>query len=191
MSTIHPSSFFRRRCLILGLWFCVGVVCITTARHSSSTLFQATAQPSAKETRDRILTVIRDTISRGQGTLPDGTKFWTRVPPTSEAVSEVLRYGDRAIPALEEYIWKEGAAEASVALGFLGRFRGSQIVGPLKRIVEENREPSLRDVALRLLTQAPSDLALPIFRKAAETDSDPKVREVARVLMVKYSPQGR
>jgi hypothetical protein len=110
------------------------------------------------------------------------------VPPSAEAVAEIQRYGDMAIPALEEHVFAPSAREAQLALRFLGLLGGSRIVAPLKQVVEKSADPDRRIDALTWLTQAPWNLALPIIRTASESDPDPKVREVARDLMVNRAP---
>ena len=60
---------------------------------------------------------------------------------------------------------------------------------PLKRVIEQSTSASRRELALRWVTQASLELALPIIRNAAETDRDPEVRALARDLLVQYSPK--
>ena len=95
------------------------------------------------------------------------------------------------MPILEEYLWPGDNRAGELALRFLGLLGGSQIVEPLKRVVEKSDSPGRRELALRWLTQAPWDLAAPIIRTAAETDADAQVRGVARDLLANYSPQRR
>src|SRR5262249_16042012 len=147
----------RLQLLILGL------VCV--ARGQATPLSRAIPQASEIEIRERISTIIRETIRQGEGTVA-GVKFWTRVPPSSERVDEIKAYEDKRIPVLEEYMWAESGPEADLALRFLGLLGGSRIVEPLKRVAEKSSSAGRRQLALMWLTQAPWDLASPIIRNA-------------------------
>src|SRR5262245_58727978 len=137
------SSLLLLRLLILGL--CLG----------GTRLSQAVSQASATAIPARISTIIRESLSRGEGTTVDGRRCSTRVPPSSEDGGEIKRYGDQAIPVLEEYILAQDIREGDLALRFLGLLGGSRIVEPLKRVVEKSSSPGRREGALRWLTQAP------------------------------------
>jgi len=139
--------------------------------------------------RERISTIIRETIKQGEFTTVEGYRIWTRVPSSREDVEEIKAYGDKAVPILEEYLWSDVGPEGDLALRFLGLLGGSRIVEPLKRVAEQSTSASRRQSALTWLTQVPWELAFPIIRNAAETDRDPKVRESARDLLVNYSPK--
>jgi hypothetical protein len=178
---MHSSSvFLRTTLLILGLVFCLGGFQVTSAQPRTSTLSQALPQASTEEIRERISAIIRENIRQGEGATVDGIKFSTRVPPSLQNIEEIKRYGERAIPVLEEYLWAEAGREGDLALRFLSLLGGNRIVEPLRRVVEKSPSPSRREGALRGLSQAPWDLAFPIIRNAAEADPDPRVREVAR-----------
>jgi hypothetical protein len=151
---------------------------------------QNLTEASDKEAiRERISAIIRETVKQGEGTTVDGVKFTTRVPPSDENVEEIKRFGDKAVPVLDEYFWSKDGFEGVLALRFLGLLGGGRIVEPLKRVVEKSDSPTLRELALLWLTQAPWDLAAPVIRNVAETDPDAKLRGVARDLLVNRSPQ--
>jgi hypothetical protein len=133
--------------------------------------------------------VIQETIKQGEGYTAEGIKFWTRVPPSTKDIEEIKAYGDRAVPILEEYLYSDVGPEGSLALEILGRLGGSRIVEPLKRVAQQSTSAPRRQAALTWLTQAPWELAFPIIHNASETDRDPQVREVARDLLVNYSPK--
>jgi hypothetical protein len=172
--------------LLLGV-LGFGVAYVQTIATTSP---QNLTEASDKEAiRERISAIIRETIKQGEGTTVDGVKFTTRVPPSTENVEEIQRFGDKAVPVLEEHFWSKGGFEGVLALKFLGRLRGSRIVEPLKRVVEKSDSPALRELALYSLTQAPWDLAAPVIRNVAETDPDAQVRGVARDLLVSRAPQ--
>lgn len=173
--------------LILVVVLCMGGLRATNAQQTSPGATQNLPEPSTGEIRERISSIIRETIKRGEGTV-DGVKIWTRVPP-DDKVEEIKAYGDKAVPVLEEYIWAQNVPEGDLALRFLGLLGGSRIVGPLRRVAEKSPSPDRRQMALRWLTQAPWNLASPIIRNSAETDPDPKVRDIARDLLATYSPQ--
>jgi hypothetical protein len=110
------------------------------------------------------------------------------MPPSSKDVEEIMSYGDKAIPILEEYLFSDVGREGDLVLRILGGMGGSLVVEPLKRLVEQSTSAWRREDALRSLTQAPWELAFPIIRNASETDRDPEVRAEARDLLVRYSP---
>jgi hypothetical protein len=172
--------------LLLGL-LGFGLAYVETIATTSP---QNLTEASDKEAmRERISAIIRETIKQGEGTTVDGVKFTTRVPPSDENVEEIKRFGDKAVPVLEEYFWSKDGFDGVLALRFLGLLGGSRIVEPLKRVVEKSDSPTLRELALLWLTQAPWDLAAPVIRNVAETDPDAKLRGVARDLLVNRSPQ--
>jgi hypothetical protein len=175
---------------MLGLVFCLGGFCGASGQTNSTTLSQ-TLPPASDERaiRERIATIIRETLKRGEGTTVEGYRFYTWVPPSNEDVEEINSYGDKAVPILEEYLFSDVGREGNLVLRILGRIGGSRVVEPLKRVVEQSTSAWRREDALRSLTQAPWDLAFPIIRNASETDRDPNVREVARDLLVNYSPK--
>jgi hypothetical protein len=159
-------------------------------RFESRDILSRTLPPASDEgtIRERISAIIDETIKQGEGYTVEGVKFWTKMPPSTKDVQEIKSYGQKAVPILEEYLFSDVGREGNLALDILGRLGDSQIVEPLKRVIEQSTSPSRRDLALRWVTQAPLELALPIIRNAAETDRDPKVRALARDLLVQYSP---
>ena len=160
-------------------------------RFESRDILSQTLPPPSDDgaMRERISQIIDETIKQGEGYTAEGIKFWTRVPPSTKDIQEIKSYGQTAVPILEEYLFSDVGREGDLALDILGRLGGSQIVEPLKRVTEQSTSASRRDGALRWVTQAPWELALPIIRNAAETDRDPKVRALAQDLLVKYSPK--
>ena len=188
---ISSSSVpLRPRLLMLGLVFCLGRFCAASGQTQGTILSQTLRPPSDEGAiRERISTIIQETIKRGEGYTVDGIKTWTRMPPTTKDLEEIKSYGQKAVPILEEYLFSDVSQEGDVALEIFGRLGGSQMVEPLKRVVEQSTSSWRREFALRWVTQAPWELALPIIRNAAETDRDPKVRALAQDLLVKYSPK--
>jgi hypothetical protein len=177
---------------MLGLAFCLGGFCASSGQTNSTTPSQTL--PSASDEgaiRERIATIIRETLKRGEGTTVEGYPFYTWVPPSNEDVAEIKSYGDKAVPILEEYLFSDVGREGDLVLRILGGMGGSRVVEPLKRVVEQSTSAWRREAALRSLTQAPWELAVLIMRNAAETDRDPEVRAEARDLLVRYSPGKR
>jgi hypothetical protein len=191
LKPIHfQLSVSLRQLLMIGLVLCLGRFCVVSGQTNSTTLSQTFPLASDEGAiRERIATIIRETIKQGEGYI-DGIKFWTRVPPSNEDVEEIKSYGDKAVPILEEYLFSDVGREGDLALRLLGLLGGSRIVEPLKRIAEQSTSAARRETALRWLTRAPWELASPIIRNGAETDRDPEVRGVARDLLVNYSPKG-
>jgi hypothetical protein len=186
----RPRLQWYRIICYIPLVFCLGRFCVVSGQ-TNSTILSRTLPLSSDEgaVRERISTIIHATIKQGEGYTVEGVKFWTRIPPSTKDVEEIKAYGEKAVPILEEYLFSDVGLEGALALEILGRLGGSQIVEPLKRVVEQSTSASRRQLALSWLTQAPWELALPIIRNAAETDRDPEVRAVARDLLVQYSPK--
>ena len=124
---------------MLGLVFCLGGFCGASGQTNSTTLSQ-TLPPASDERaiRERIATIIRETLKRGEGTTVEGYRFYTWVPPSNEDVEEINSYGDKAVPILEEYLFSDVGREGNLVLRILGRIGGSRVVEPLKRVVEQS-----------------------------------------------------
>jgi hypothetical protein len=176
---------------MLGLAFCLGGFCEASEQTNSTTISQTLpSAPDEGTIRERIATIIRETLKQGEGTTVEGYRFFTWMPPSDKDVEEIKSYGDKAVPILEKYLFSDVGREGHLALRLFGLLGGSRIVEPLKRVAEQSTSASRRATALTWLTQAPWELASPIIRNAAETDRDPEVRGVARDLLVNYSPKG-
>lgn len=173
------------RFLLFGTMLCYGEQRISLAQ----TVPDGNSKPSQtiqddSVMRERIEAIIRETIKQGEGTV-NGVRIWTRVPPSSEAYEELKGYGDKAIPVLEQYIWAENGQNRDpvLALSLLGSLGGSRIVKPLEKIIRMFHSPGIRQHALRSLSLAPWDQAMPIIQWAAKTDPDPEVRKEAEYIL--------
>ena len=174
---------------MLGLAFCLGGFCEASGQTNSTTLSQTLPQARDEGAiRERIATIIRETLKRGEGMTVERYAYYTWVPPSNEDVEELKSYGDKAVPILEEYLFSDVGREGNLVLRILAGMGGSRIVEPLKRVIEQSTSAWRRQEALRALTQAPWELAVPIMRNAAETDRNPEVRKEARDLLVGYFP---
>jgi hypothetical protein len=175
---------------MLGLAFCLWGFCEANGQTNSTTVSQ-TLQSASDEgaIRERIATIIRETLKRAEGTTVEGYSVFTWMPPSNKDVEEIKAYGDKAVPILEEYTFSDVGREGYLALQLLGLLGGSRIVEPLKRVAEQSTSAANRQAALMWLTQTPWELAFPIIRNASEIDRDPKIREAARDLLVRYSPK--
>jgi len=138
--------------------------------------------------RERINQIISETLKRGEFTTPEGYRGFTRIPPSNEDVEEVKRMGDDAIPALEEHFSSSSGREYELAMRLLAALGGKRIIEPLRKVIQFDSSAEKRKDALRWITQGPWELASEILRKSAESDSDPKVREVAQELLGGYAP---
>jgi hypothetical protein len=175
-----------RQLLILVVALFLGGVYAASGQTTSTTLSKGFDEGAIRE---RIATIIRETLKRGEGTTVEGYRFYTAIPASNEDVEEIKSYGDKAVWILEEYLFSDVGREGDLVLRILGRMGGSRILEPLKRVVEQSTSPWRRQEALRALTQAPWKLASPIMRNAAETDRNPGVRAEARDLLIGYAPK--
>lgn len=156
-------------------------------------LFSAVVASSGQESRpiseallrERISTLIRDIISRGNHEA-NGIKIWIRSLPSNEELDEVRGYGEAAIARLTDYLRSEDARERELAMRFLGQIGGSQIVEPLRMVLLSDTSPGIRQSALRWLTLAPWELASPIIERSAAADVDQKVRDAAKEILASH-----
>ena len=147
----------------------------------------APAQTTA-EVRERVDAIISQTIKQGEFTTTDGVKGITRIPPSSEDVEEIKRYGDRAVLPLEEHLSSEDGFEYEIAMRLMGTLGGKRIIEPLKKVALHDPSARKREYALRWITQGPWDQAGKVISHAAMHDSDANVRKVARELLSGYAP---
>lgn len=132
--------------------------------------------------RERVAKIVRERLSDGAGVV-NGVRVQTRTPPAPEIRKEIRECGNAAIPVLTDYLRSENENERVIAVELLGLLGGSRVVAPLKNVIEKDRSPTLRILALRWLSQGPSSLTSPIIRKAARTDVDESVRKAARDIL--------
>lgn len=142
----------------------------------------ASGQNNKPPVRERVAKIVRERLSEGVS-IVNGVRVQNRTPPSPEITKEIREYGSAAIPVLTNYLRSESENERVVAVELLGLLGGSRVVAPLKNVVEKDRSPTLRILALRWLSQAPSNLASPIISKAARTDADESVRRAARDIL--------
>jgi hypothetical protein len=142
----------------------------------------AEPQTTAK-VRERVNTIIRETLQRGEFTTAEGVKAITRIPPSSEDVEEIKSYGDRAVLPLQEHFSSRNAFEYEMAMRLMGALGGKRIIEPFKKVILHDRSARKREDALRWITQGPWDLASKVITQAAENDPDENVRKVAQELL--------
>lgn len=140
------------------------------------------AKSSDKDVKNRIEAIVQQRLDDGAFVV-NGIRAQTRIPPSDVAVAEIKRYGDSAVPVLAGYLHSKSPRKRSVAVEFLGLLGGSRIVAPLRRVIQHDPSPAMREFALRWLTQAPHHLAQPIIRRAAKTDPDEGVRKTAKNIL--------
>ena len=137
--------------------------------------------------RDRIATIFQETLKRGETRieLKDHSMVTAKtfIPPTTEDVEEIQRYGEDAVPILSDYLNRGAGFEKYLAMRFLGSIGGKSIIEPLCKVALEDPSPSFRETALLWLSAARWDLAAPIIRRAAQKDSSPEVRRQAQAIL--------
>jgi hypothetical protein len=136
--------------------------------------------------RERINTIISETIKRGEFTTPNGVTGLMRTPPLPQDVEEITRYGDRAVEPLEEYFSSANAFEYELAMRVLAGLGGKRIIEPLKKVILYDRSARKREYALRWISQGPWDEAAKVISQAADNDPDANVRKVAQGLLSGY-----
>jgi len=171
-----------RRLPGLVVLFCLIVIGICLG-HGTIANAQTTAN-----VRERVNTIIQETIQRGEFTTPEGVRGVTRVPPLAEHVEEITRYGDRAVEPLEEYFYSANGFEYEVAMRLMGALGGKRIIEPFKKVILYDPSARKREYALRGISQGPWDEASKIITHAADNDSDANVRKVAQELLDGHRP---
>ena len=144
---------------------------------------------TTEKVRERVNTIIWETIKRGEFTTADGVSGITRMPPSSEDVEEIKSYGDQAVSPLEEHFSSENAFEYEMAMRLMGALGGERIIKPLANVALYDPSARKREYALRWITQGPWDHAAKVIRQAAEHDPDANVREVAKELLSGHGPE--
>lgn len=163
--------------------FCGAVLfCLITFGNCMGQDKMADAQ-TLVEVRERVTTIIRETLQRGEFTTAEGVKSITRTPPTPEDVEEIKSFGDRAILPLQEHFSSGNAFEYELAMRLMGELGGKRIIEPLKRVILYDQSARKREYALRWITQGPWNQASKVISQAAETDPDANVRKVAQELL--------
>lgn len=167
----------------------------TIACASSFVVSRCDAQTLSDKTSDRIMReriaiIFRETLKRGE-TIIDRKEFppvtaLTFVPPSTEHIDEIRRYGDDAIPILSDYLKRGTGFEKYLAMRFLDAIGGKNIIGPLRRVALYDPSPSFRTSALLWLSAARWDLAAPIIRHAADKDSSAEVRTQAKAILAQH-----
>lgn len=172
-----------------ALGFCGLAVlfCLITSGDCLAQGKTADTQTTA-EVRERVNTIIRETLQRGKFTTAEGVKGITRIPPSAEDVEEIKSYGDRAILPLQEHLSSGNAFEYEMAMRLMGELGGKRIIEPLKTVILDDQSARKREYALRWITQGPWDQAAKVISHAAENDPDANVRKVAQELLSGHGP---
>lgn len=163
------------------------LLCLIVIGHCFGQSKEPEVQTTA-EVGERVDTIIKETLRRGEFTTAGGVKAITRMPPSYEAVEEIKRYGDRAILPLQEHLSSANAFEYELAMRFLGALGGERIIEPLKKVILDDQSARKREYALRWITQGPWDQASKVITQAAENDPDANVRKVAKELLIGHAP---
>lgn len=180
-STFSNCSMSSKRLGITGLL--LSCIAISHAQSNPS------KSSDGVDIRSRIAAIVQQRLDDGVF-IVNGIRAQTRTPPSNAAVEEIKRYGDSAVPVLAGYLHSKRPFESCVAVEFLGLLGGRRIVPLLQRVIQHDPSATLRELALRWLTQAPPNLAQPIIRRAAKTDPDEKVRKTAKNILETGSPDG-
>ena len=147
----------------------------------------AHAQTTPK-VRERVDTIIKETLKRGEFTTAQGVKVITRTAPSAKDVEEIKSYGDRAVMPLQEHFYSENAFEYEIAMRLMGELGGKRIIGPFKKLALEDPSARKREFALRWITRGPWAEASKVISHAAENDPDASVRKVAEELLSGHGP---
>jgi hypothetical protein len=140
--------------------------------------------------RERIAIIFRETLKQGDLAVElNGhrqVRSQTFFPPLPKYVDEIRRYGDNAIPILAEYLHSVSGFDKYLSMRFLGLIGGRGVVEPLREVALYDPSSSFRLTALLWLAVADWDLAAPIIKQIANSDSSPEVREKAKEILLEH-----
>lgn len=145
-------------------------------------IFAADKHKRAVSVRERVAKIVRVRLSDGVMVI-NGMRVQTRIPPSEQITKEIRECGNAAIPYLENYLRSQDDHKRLIAVELLGLLGGTRVVGPLKNVIEKDRSPTLRILAIRWLSQQPASLTSAIFSKAASDDVDADVRRTAKDIL--------
>ena len=129
-------------------------------------------------TKERVAEIMRESLKQGQGSV-GGVRTYTRTPTSPQAVEELRHLGRGAIYALTDYALGDNPQEQRLAIELLGRVGGRGVVDPLATVLRRSPSPSMRELALRWLPLDQGDAVRRVLARAAHTDPDARVRELA------------
>ncbi len=176
------SVINRRSALLICI---LGMLCLSAAARSQH---GEDKKRERAKIRQRISSIIRETLNRGEITTAEGIKVIVRSKPETKDIEEVVSYGDEAVVVLTDFLKSENTREYELTMRLLGALGGERIVQPLRDVIMFDSSPRKREYALAAITQAPWNKAEPIIRMSSETDPDAQVRRVAERLLKGYSP---
>jgi hypothetical protein len=136
--------------------------------------------------RKRVAEIMEETLGRGHTTV-HWVRAYTRVPPSPEDVVELRRLGRPAIAALTDYAMGGTPPQRRQAIQFLGLIGGGEIIPSLDLILRKSPWPADREAALRWLPDDRSGAVKSILIRAAKTDPEDGIRELARSRLAEYS----
>src|ERR1051325_5591443 len=160
---------------LLRAVFTLGILVCALAAVVAGTQKRRPRGPGGVTARERIAQIMRQRLNEGRSVVK-GVRVQTRTPPSPEAVDEIKRYGDDAVPMLSEYLSSKDAQVRSIAVEFIGLLGGRRVIGPLQKVIRSDDSPTVRVLAVRWVSQAPWESAAPVIREAARADADPRVR---------------
>jgi|SRR5208283_4904889 len=125
----------------------------------------------------RIASLIRETIEGSKIRLKDGSSATVMpVLPSSDALQEVKRYGDRAVKVLAAYASSSQSLEQHVSLRFLLEFHDDAALDAVQGFAGKSAFAVIRQEAVAGLTGFPSEKGKRYIEHICNTDSDPDVR---------------
>jgi hypothetical protein len=163
----------------------LGILVCALAAVAASTQKRRSRSPGGITARERIAQIISQRLNEGRSVVK-GVRVQTKTPPSPEAIDEIKRYGDDAVPILSEYLSAKDAQVRTIAVEFIGLLGGRRIITPLQKVIRSDDSPTVRVLALRWASQAPWELVAPVIREAARADADPRVREEANRILAMY-----
>jgi hypothetical protein len=151
----------------------------------------AQASNSEQQTKSiearRIAEIMHETVREGIGATPEGIRFSESVPPSNDAVAEIKRMGEKAVPILTGYLWSKDDRESALAMRFLGSLGGSRMIKPLADVARSSPSPERRTLALQWLTTAPWADVSQTVTEVSERDADPGVRRRAKEIIAAHT----
>jgi hypothetical protein len=174
-----------RKCFRLG----VSLTAVTMSLFwlPSVALSQANENHVSQDTDvdAEIAAIIDGILKHGEQSLGGGITASTWVPPSPDEIEQIRKIGHDAISSLNRALDSHRPFQQFLVVRLLGAIGGADVVPPLRRALERDKQNSVRMAALAALRSAPDNLAVPIIQSTVH-DPDPLVAKRARDLLTDY-----
>ncbi len=159
-----------------------GNLCGQVAGHCG-----AVDRASTVAVKQEVIRVFNQTLDRMESTTPEGIKATTWTGWKTDDQQQIKCLGSPAVPFIVEQLASSRSFGQLLAVKMLGWTGSPEIVAPLSHILKESKSHIIKINALESLYSAPETDARPVFESISKSDTDPRIRESAARLLLRYS----